>query len=124
MLYPLAGLDPETAAAYWALQIAKQALTGARMTIAQQYLDGEITRDQAIALNQKYQLVSAERAAQMTDFNEQYRSYVINYGLGMEMVRDWIEAQGAAPVWRWKAMERLLSEPMLPEDLVGELAEE
>ena len=119
VLYPLAGLDPDTAAAYWALQIAKQALSGARMTIAQQYLDGEITRDQAVALNQKYQLVSAERAAQMTDFNEQYRSYVINYGLGMEMVRDWIEAQGDAPVWRWKAMERLLSEPMLPGDLVG-----
>ena len=117
VLYPLAGLDPDTAAAYWALQIAKKALSGARMTIAQQYLDGEITRDQAIALNQKYQLVSAERAAQMTDFNEQYRSYVINYGLGQDMVREWIEAQGDAPVWRWKAMERLLSEPMLPGDL-------
>lgn len=119
VLYPLAGLDPDTAAAYWALQIAKQALSGARMTIAQRYLDGEITRDEAVALNQKYQLVSAERAAQMTDFNEQYRSYVINYGLGMDMVRDWIEAQGDAPLWRWKAMERLLSEPMLPGDLVG-----
>jgi hypothetical protein len=118
VLYPLAGLDPDTAAAYWALQIAKKALSGARMTIAQQYLDGEITRDQAIALNQKYQLVSAERAAQMTDFNEQYRSYVINYGLGQDMVREWIEAQGDAPIWRWKAMERLLSEPMLPGDLL------
>jgi len=125
VLYPLAGLDPETAAAYWAVQIAKQALSGARMTIAQQYLDGEISREEAIALNQKYQLVSAERAAQMTDFNEQYRSYVINYGLGMEMVRDWIEAQGEAPVWRWKAMERLLSEPMLPGDLLeGRLPDE
>ena len=120
VLYPLAGLDPDTAAAYWALQIAKQALSGARMTIAQQYLDGDISREEAIALNKKYQLVSAERAAQMTDFNEQYRSYVINYGLGMEMVRDWIEAQGDAPVWRWKAMERLLSEPVLPGDLVVE----
>ncbi len=121
VLYPLAGLDPDTAAAYWALQIAKQALSGARMTIAQQYLDGEITREEAVMLNQKYQLVSRERAEQMTDFNDQYRSYVINYGLGMEMVRDWIEAQGDAPVWRWKAMERLLSEPMLPEDLVVEV---
>jgi hypothetical protein len=123
VLYPLAGFDPDTAAAYWALQIAKQALNGARMTIAQRFLDGEITREEAIALNQKYQLVSAERAAQMTDFNEQYRSYVINYGLGMEMVRDWIEGQGDAPVWRWKAMERLLSEPMLPGELVVDRAD-
>lgn len=122
VLYPLAGLDPDTAAAYWALQIAKQALSGARMTIAQRYLDGEITREEAVALNQKYQLVSRERAEQMVDFNEQYRSYVINYGLGMEMVRDWVEAQGDAPVWRWKAMERMLSEPMLPGDLVVDVA--
>ncbi|MEO9599856.1 hypothetical protein [Parasphingorhabdus sp.] len=121
VLYPLAGLDPDTAAAYWALQIAKQALKGARMTIAQQYLDGEISREESIALNQKYQLVSAKRAAQMTDFTEQYRSYVINYGLGMEMVRDWIEDEGDSPVWRWKAMEALLSQPILPEDLLGEM---
>lgn len=121
VLYPLAGLDPDTAAAYWALQIAKQALSGARMTIAQQYLDGEVSRDQAIVLTQKYQLVSPKRAAQMTDFTEQYRSYVINYGLGMEMVRDWIEGGGDSPVWRWQSMEALLSQPILPEDLLGEL---
>ncbi len=120
VLYPLAGLDPDTAAAYWALQIAKKALAGARITIAKQYLDGEITRDEAIELTQKYNLVSARRAAQMTDFTEQYRSYVINYSLGQEMVAEWIEAQGDAPIWRWKAMERLLSEPILPADLVVE----
>jgi hypothetical protein len=118
VLYPLAGLDPDTAGAFWALQIAKQALSGARMTIAQGYLDKEISREDAIAYMMKYQLVSRERAEQSLSFNDQYRSYVINYGLGQDMVREWIEAQGDAPVWRWKAMERLLSEPMLPGDLV------
>lgn len=118
VLYPLAGLNPDSAEAYWALQNAKDALSGARITIAQQYLDGEITREQAIELTRKYQLVGAERASQLLDFNDQYRSYVINYGLGQDMVQHWIEAQGTAPVWRWKAMERLLSEPILPEDLI------
>jgi hypothetical protein len=118
VLYPLAGLDPDTAGAYWALQIAKQALSGARMTIAQGYLDGEIPRDDAIAYMMKYQLVSRERAIQSLKFNDDYRSYVINYGLGQDMVRAWIEAQGDVPIWRWKAMERLLSEPMLPGELV------
>ena len=117
VLYPLAGLDPDTAGAFWALQIAKQALAGARITIAQGYLDKEIPREDAVAYTMKYQLVSRERAEQMLDFNDQYRSYVINYSLGQDMVREWIEAQGDAPVWRWKAMERLLSEPMLPGDL-------
>lgn len=118
VLYPLAGLDPEGAAAFWAMQIAKQALTGARITITQQYLDGEISRERAVELTEKYQLVSKPRAEQMMDFAEQYRSYVINYGLGQDMVRTWVESQGDDPVWRWKAMERLLSEPVLPDDLV------
>ena len=117
VLYPLAGLDPDTAAAYWAVQIAKQALSGARMTIAQQYLDGAISREESIALNQKYQLVSAERAAQMTDFNEQYRSYVINYGLGQDMVQAYVETAGPDAKARWAAMERVISEPTLPVDL-------
>ncbi len=121
VLYPLAGLDPDTAGAFWALQIAKQALSGARMTIAQKYLDKEISREQAVADMMKYQLVGRERAEQSLSFNDQYRSYVINYGLGLNMVREWIEAQGDAPVWRWKAMERLLSEPMLPQDLTSEV---
>ncbi|MEM8918487.1 MAG: hypothetical protein AAGE37_06450 [Pseudomonadota bacterium] len=117
VLYPLAGLDPDSAEAYGTLQKAKQELGGARNTITQQFLDREISRARAVELTQKYQLVSKQRAEQMMDFAEDYRSYVINYGLGQEMVQAWIEAQGDDPVWRWKAMERLLSEPMLPDDL-------
>ncbi|WP_422345002.1 hypothetical protein [Parasphingorhabdus sp.] len=118
VLYPLAGLDPSTAADYFKLQQALSELKGARFVIAQAYLDKTITKDEALALIQKYQLVSRERAQQSLSFNDQYRSYVINYGLGQDMVKAWIERQGDAPVWRWKAMEKLLSEPMLPDDLV------
>lgn len=118
VLYPLAGLDPATAADYFKLQQALSELKGARFVIAQGYLDKTITKDEALALIQKYQLVSRERAEQSLSFNDQYRSYVINYGLGQDMVKAWIERQGDAPVWRWKAMEKLLSEPMLPDDLV------
>lgn len=118
VLYPLAGLDPSTAADYFKLQQALSELKGARFVIAQAYLDKTVTRDAALALIQKYQLVSRKRAEQSLSFNDQYRSYVINYGLGQDMVKAWVERQGDAPVWRWKAMEKLLSEPMLPDDLV------
>ncbi len=118
VLYPLAGLDPSTAADYFKLQQALSELKGARFVIAQAYLDKTVTRDEALALIQKYQLVSRKRAEQSLSFNDQYRSYVINYGLGQDMVKAWVEKQGDAPVWRWKAMEKLLSEPILPDDLV------
>lgn len=117
VLYPLAGLDPAGAEAYFKLEKALSALQGARFTIAQQYLDGEIDREQAIALTQKYQLASPERARQSIDFTDTYRSYVINYGLGRDMVRDYVESHGQDPLYRWAAMERVISEPTLPVDL-------
>jgi hypothetical protein len=116
-LYPLAGLPTAQAAAYLALADAKRDLGGARFTIARDYLEGRITRDQAIALTRKYELVSKERAAQSIAFIDQYRSYVINYGLGQDMVRAAVVAAGTAPEARWAAFRRIISEPTLPSDL-------
>ena len=117
VLYPLAGLPTGGAAAYSALQEAMQDLAGARFTIARDYLDGRIDRVRAVELARKYQLVSKARAEQSVAFTDQYRSYVINYGLGQDMVRAAVERSGRDPAARWAAMERLLSEPTLPSDL-------
>ena len=38
-----------------------------------------------------------ERAAQRVRFFDQYRSYVINYNLGKDMVRRYIESRGGTP---------------------------
>ncbi|HEX9933026.1 MAG TPA: hypothetical protein VGB08_09315 [Allosphingosinicella sp.] len=117
-LYPIAGLSTAGAARYLEYQEAQEELAGARFTIARDFLEGRITREQAVALTQRYQLVSAARAEQLLAFAEQYRSYVINYGLGREMVARYIEAQGADQATRWRAMARILSEPTLPGDLL------
>ena len=86
-LYPLAGIPSGDAARYSALLEAMRDLAGARFTIARDYLEGRLTRDQAVALAQKYQLISRARAEQSIKFTDEYRSYVINYGLGQDMVR-------------------------------------
>lgn len=117
VLYPLAGLDPNTAPKFAALRELQKDLAGARMTVAADYLDGKLTRDQAVALSQKYMLISKARAEQSVSFTDNYRSYVINYGLGEQMVRHWIESQGPDPDTRWKAMETLLSQPSSAADL-------
>jgi hypothetical protein len=118
VLFPLAGLDPATAGRLEALNEATKALAGARLTIAQQYLDGEIDRETAIGLAQKYQLISRPRAEQSISFTENYRSYVINYGLGQDMAQAYVEAAGGDPAARWKAFEAVISEPTTPADLL------
>lgn len=120
VLYPLAGLDPALAARDAQLQQARGALAGARMTIARDYLDGRIDRAEAVRRAQKYQLLSPARAEQSIAFADRYRSYVINYGLGLDLVRAHVAAAGKTPAARWAAMERILSEPTVPADLLGE----
>lgn len=117
VLYPLAGLDPADAGRYLALLEATQKLSGARFTIASEYLSGRIDRETAITLTQTYGLVSRKRAEQTVRFSEQYRSYVINYGLGQDAVRAHVERAGPGQAERWARMRTLLSEPTTPADL-------
>ena len=117
MLAPLAGLSGLDIARYRELNKLTDGLTAARYTIAAQFLSGEIDEDEAIALLQRYQLSSPERAAQSLDFTRTYRSYIINYGLGKDMVRQAVAAAGASPEARWARMREILSTPTLPDDL-------
>ena len=117
VLYPLAGLSTADAARYDALLTALRDLQGARFTIARDFLEGRISEEDAVRLTQKYQLVSEARANQSIAFTKQYRTYVINYGLGRDMVAADVESAGPDQAWRWRRMEQLLSEPTLPSDL-------
>ncbi len=118
ILYPMAGLDPNSAEAFWKMQQMTESLSGARLTIAKMYLDGAVTRAQALELTQKYLLLSPARAEQSVKFTDHYRSYVINYGWGKDLVRAYIERGNPDPTERWRRMEKILSEPTVPADLL------
>jgi hypothetical protein len=81
------------------------------------YLDGEIDRDRALELTQRYALVSRERAEQSLAFTEKYRSYVINYSAGKDLISAYADRAGQDEAAHWAAYERILSEPLLPMDL-------
>jgi hypothetical protein len=116
-LYPLAGLDPASADAFDAFNTAKAQLAGAEYTIADDYLAGRIDKAKAVALLRKYGLMTQARAEQRLRFIDTYRSYVINYGLGQDMVREHVERAGPSRDARWKRMEAVISQPTTPADL-------
>jgi hypothetical protein len=119
-LYPLAGLDPARAARYAEVQRLLQGLGYAGNEAARRYLDGEIPRADAEAWLVRYALMSPERAAQRVRLFDQYRSYVINYNLGQDLVRRSIESRGGTvdhPARRWAELVKLISSPRLPSDL-------
>ena len=119
VLYPLAGLDPKMAPAFETLRRATSELDGALLRVSQMHLDGEIDREQAITLAQKYRLASRDVAEQSLRFDAAYRSYVINYSVGEDLVRAYVDRHGSDQKARWAAYVRIMSMPTLPSDLAN-----
>ena len=119
VLYPLAGLDPAKAEMLAALNKASRKLSHSRNHIARAYLDEVITREEAIELTVKYRLVSTERAEQSMRFIDTYRGYVINYNLGRDLVRAYVEREVAQGVDPWAAFESILTTPTAASDIAS-----
>ena len=120
VLFPAAGLDASRATEYYEVQALVDQLAYAGNEAARRYLNGQIDAAAATAWLERFALMPRERAAQRVRFFDQYRSYVINYNLGKDMVRKYIESRGgtaANPQKRWTEFEKLLSSPRLPSGL-------
>ncbi|MDR1989791.1 MAG: hypothetical protein LBQ09_06115 [Acidobacteriaceae bacterium] len=120
VLFPAAGLDGSKAAEYDAVMALADTLSYAGNEAARQYLDKKIDRAAAAAWLTKFALMAPARAEQRTRFMDDYRSYVINYNLGKDLVRDYVEARSGTPAdpsRRWKVFTELLSSPRLPSGL-------
>ncbi len=119
VLFPLARLDPAKAEVLDKLNKLTSSLDHAMTATAQLYLDGKISRDEAVEQRRKYSLTSRARAEQSVRFIEQYRSYVLNYNLGQDIVRAYIDKQGDDQDSRWKAFERMLTELSSASDMTN-----
>jgi len=85
---------------------------------ARRLINGEIDENAAQQWLQKYAVMEPPRAQRQIKFIKRYRSYVINYNLGEDMVRRYIEKRsGADAEKRWSEFAKLLSSPRLPSGL-------
>jgi hypothetical protein len=120
VLFPLAGLDATRAAEYARILAIASRLSYAGNEAARMYLNGEIDADSAAHWLHTYALMEPERARQRVRFIDDYRSYVINYNYGRDLVADYVERNGGTaenPARRWELFKELLSTPRLPSSL-------
>jgi hypothetical protein len=120
VLYPLAGIDPVKAEAYYAIRKLLRDVHYAENEAARQYLDGEITAEEAAQYLSANALMSIERARRLVTFFDQYRSYIINYNVGYDLVKGYIEKRGGTadrPEKRWEELRALISLPRVPSEL-------
>jgi hypothetical protein len=120
VLYPEAGLDASQADMYSRLQVLTDRLAYSGNEAARRYLNGEVDRAGTAAWLARYAMMSPPRAEQRTRFYDTYRSYVINYNLGKDLVKQFVESRGGVasqPARRWDEFVILLASPRLPSGL-------
>ncbi|WP_071324157.1 hypothetical protein [Janthinobacterium sp. 1_2014MBL_MicDiv] len=117
VLYPLAGIDPALAPRYAQLNSLLARLSYADNDIARQYLEGGLTREEALEWLVNVRLYPAEKSAQRLQFYDAMGAYVINYNLGQDMAKAYVERQGATRAARWAAFRDLMSSPRVPSAL-------
>jgi hypothetical protein len=120
VLFPAAGLDGAQVGEYYSIHRLTGVLNYAHNEAARSYLDGAMNRQQAEEWLVTYALMAPERAKQRVRFIDAYRSYVINYNLGQDLVRKHIESRGGTDdnsARRWEEFKQLISSPRLPSGL-------
>jgi hypothetical protein len=118
VLFPAAGIDASRADEYYAVQDVMKELSYAGNEAARRLVNGQIDESAAVQWLQKYAVMEPARAWQRVKFIQRYRSYVINYNLGEDMVKRYIEKRsGTDPEKRWSEFGKLLASPRLPSGL-------
>jgi hypothetical protein len=118
ILFPIAGLDQSKAELYYKIQSFLAQLSYAGNEAARNFLDGKWNREETINWLAEHSLQSKERAGQKLRFTEKYRSYVINYNYGQDVIKNYISRYaGANEKRRWELFEKLLSTPQTPSGL-------
>lgn len=118
VLFPLAGLDASKVDLYYQIQELAHELTYARTVAMRNYLDGKWNKKETGVWMEKYAL---RRASESTfRFPETYRSYIINYNWGQDLVKNYVERLGGTKensTKRWEIFTDLISKPQVPENL-------
>ena len=120
ILFPLGKLDAGRAKEYYDVMALVDQLSYAGNEAARRYLDGKIDAKTAADWLERYAMMPRARAEQRVKFFDQYRSYVINYNLGKDLVRAFVERRIRADNTasrRWREFAALLSSPRLPSGL-------
>jgi len=114
VLFPLADLDTSTATRYAMVNLAAEKLLQGGTQAARRLLDGTMGESETIDWLQHYTLLSRPRALQRVRFIRQYRSYVINYTRGRELVDAYLTRKsGEDRARRWAALGELMASPRL-----------
>jgi hypothetical protein len=121
-LCPIAGIDTSLVETYYNIWKLKYRLYSVESYIARRYLLGEIDSTEAKAQLMHYAIYAEDEVDDRIGAYDSYRSYVVTYYIGKDLVRQHIEAVKKTDDRnaRWQAFDELLKTPLTPANLLSE----
>lgn len=118
-LLPIAGLDTTNLSLYFRALAIRSQLNYARNEAGRGLVNGTMDEKQALNWMIKYCLYNEETALKSISFIRKYRSYIINYNYGMDLVKQYVEARAGNDIKKqWEVFGHLLSNPVIPGELL------
>jgi hypothetical protein len=121
VLLPAAGLDTLNACLYYKAFLLKNRLDYALKDIARGIIDGTMNDVQVKRWQSDFELLNEEEAAQQLRFIKHYRSYMICYSYGQDLIRNYVENHLESPITaikRWQVYSGLFGKPVTPAELM------
>lgn len=121
VLLPLAGLDGTNTDLYFQALALKGQLAYARNEVARGIINNTMSESDVNKWLTNYGLREKTLASKDINFVKKYRTYVINYNYGQDIVKEYIESNGGTAGnvnKRWELFEWLLSNQIRPTDLM------
>lgn len=114
ILFPLAGLDTSLVDLLLEITDLRKDLNGASPEAARAYLDGKRSKEETVSFLMRYLGETEEEAYKSVGFFQHYRSYIVNYSLGEQLVRQYVEYGETSENTerRWERFTRLMLSPM------------
>lgn len=118
-ILPLTQINSANLDLYFRALAIRSKLNYARNEAGRGLLNGTMNEKQALDWMLKYCLYNEETALKSIPFIQKYRSYIINYNYGMDLVKQYVESKSGKDInKRWATFEYLLSNPISTADLL------
>jgi hypothetical protein len=120
VLFPLAELDTAEVDRYSEVERIISKLAPAENQVARDFIDGKIGKKEAEDWLVQLAICPPDEAAHEVEFYKAYRSYIITYSVGKQLVRDYVEKKDGFfkdVKKRWVSLYQLLTTPRTPSSL-------
>jgi hypothetical protein len=121
ILLPLAGIDTSGLSLYFDVLALRGKLSYVQTEVTRRMVNGTITEAEATRWLMDYNFSDKPSAKRSLAFGKKYRSYVINYSSGLDLVANYIAShvgKTSHPKKRWKLFKWLLMNEVSPADLM------